>query len=101
MKRKENNTNKALRYSIRINGSVTSISLRKNLVALWLVLNIDGVEKSEKAFNNVVINFIYKCLDKWKGNNGKGFSDFVSVEMIFNILEYEDFALYEEIYEIL
>lgn len=93
MKRKE-----ALRYSIRISGSVTSISLRRNLVSLWLVLNVENISNMNNL-HGLVQNFIYSCLSKWKENNGKGFSDFVSEMMIRDILERKDFKKYKQIFE--
>lgn len=103
MEKKE--SNHALRYSIRIAGSVTSLSLRRNLVALWLALNSDvsfdkviGTNPGIKgSLNGQILNFIYKCLGKWEGNTGKGFSDFVSDMMIADILEDDDFKKYREI----
>lgn len=93
--------NSALRYSIRISGSVTSLSLRRNLVSLWLTLTTDQVREfnsvAKSNLNGKVLNFIYKCLNEWKEDNGKGLSEFVSEKMIQDILDLEDHAKYKSI----
>lgn len=92
------NKKDALRYSIRIAGSVTSISLRRNLVSLWLTLNTDEILKFnsniQDSLNGKIMDFVYKCLNSWNENNGKGFSEFVSERMIEDILDNEDFERY-------
>ncbi len=92
---KKSGARHALRYSIRIGGSVTSLSLRRNLVALWLSLNIEKIGLED--LQGKVSNFIYECLGKWKGDTGKGFSDFVSEMMIADVLDEDDFYKYQEI----
>jgi hypothetical protein len=93
--------NTALRYSVRIAGSVTSLSLRRNLVALWLTLNTDEIVDFNSgvkgSLNGLVLNFIYKCIAKWKKNNGRGLSDFVSDMMIQDIVDSDDYAKYKSI----
>ena len=91
----------SLKYSIRIARSVTSLSLRKNVVGLWLTLNsetlMDINQNSKGTLNGEVQNFIYKCLSDWNREDGKGFSDFVSEMMIKDILEAEDYTIYSQI----
>lgn len=87
--------NSALRFSIRISGTVTSLSLRRNIVSLWLVLNLEDIEGID--LQGKVSNFIYSCLSKWEKDTGKGFSDFVSDLMIEDILDSEDFDKYKQI----
>lgn len=90
----------ALRYSIRISGSVTSISLRRNLVSLWLCLNIDSVVEIDRGkLQGKVQNFIYSCIDEWKKDNAKGLSDFVSDKMIEDIIDEKDFRNYALIFD--
>ena len=93
----------SIRISVRITpNTVSSISLKKNIISLWL-LGTEN-EKSEKNKNkNFVRNvrnvrdFMYQCLDKWKYNTAKGFSDFVTEKMIQDILEELDFIEYKKI----
>jgi len=63
--------NSALRFSVRISGTVTSLSLRRNIVALWLSLSFDKIDKID--LQGKVSNFIYANLSDWKNNTGKGF----------------------------
>lgn len=89
-----------LRFSIRICGTVTSLSLRKNLISLWLTLSYDLTDKqlSDKShLQGLVLNFIYEKLEKWEGESGKGFSDYISESMIEDILELEDIDTYQNI----
>ena len=90
------NENGSIRFSIRISGSVTSISLRKNIIALWLVMN--GITDS-KSFHNYILDFIYKCLSVWQKNDAKGFSDYVSACMIEDLLSGEDFVAYKQVFQ--
>jgi len=87
--------NSALRFSVRISGTVTSLSLRRNIVALWLSLSFDKIDKID--LQGKVSNFIYANLSDWKNNTGKGFSDFISEKMIEDILEGDDFNKYRKI----
>lgn len=97
IKSPKSSKNLALRYSIRIQGAVTSISLRKNLVALWLTLNFDDSLK-ENNLNNFVLDFIYDSISDWKNDNGKGLSDFISDKIIEDILEKRDFEQYQKVF---
>lgn len=92
---KKKNKESALRFSIRIAGSVTSLSLRRNLVSLWLTLNTQ--DETVGDYQGKVSNFIYSCLSKWDKDTAKGFSDFVSEKMIQDILERRDFIKYKRI----
>ena len=87
--------NSALRFSVRISGTVTSLSLRRNIVALWLSLSFDKIDKID--LQGKVSNFIYANLSDWKNNTGKGFSDFISEKMIEDTLEGDDFNKYRKI----
>ena len=78
-------------FSIRIQGACTSISIRKNILALWaLFLEIEDWKSS-------LNDFAYQCADKWKGRSAKGFSDFVTSELIVSLLEEKDSVLYKKI----
>lgn len=86
----------ALRFSIRVSKRVTSISLRKNIVSLWMVLNGE-TNASKDTMLIMVSDFIYESLDYWNNDTGKGLSDFVSERMIQEILEDEDYQMYRSI----
>lgn len=99
--------------SIRINGKTTSVSIRKNLIALWILLKNDvnqgNANHSENhQWKKDLNNFVYACSILWTDKNSKnskntisakGFSDFISLRMIESFLEKEDFEAYTEILE--
>jgi len=73
----------------------TSITLKKNIVALWLVM----MDKIHCDHNRVIIDFIQNvCMKRWKGNSAKGMSDFVAKCMIHSILDTEDYESFKMIY---
>lgn len=96
----------SLRFSIRISPkSVSSVSIKKNIISLWILMTVTPLEKDltklEKIHKNYVTDFIYSCLNRWKGNTAKGFSDFVTEGMIRDILDKKDFSEYRRIKNIL
>ena len=96
---KVNRTNliDSIRFSIRITSkSVTSVSLKKNICSLWLLLSEVSSNKN-REYKYIVSNFIYSSLNKWNKDTAKGFSDFITEEMIQEILEKDDFILYSKI----
>jgi hypothetical protein len=80
---------------MEINGSRynTSVTLKKNIVALWLVM----MEKIHCDHNRVILDFIEEVvLKRWEGNTARGLGDFILKCMIHSILDkkdYEDFKL--------
>ena len=79
----QNRITNTIRFSIRLGKRVTSISLRKNNIALWILLkNEDLTDLSKEDISNTVLNFIYVCLNDWNNDNGKGLSEYVSERMI-------------------
>lgn len=84
-----------LRLSFGEKTFVTSITLRKNILALWILM----AEKHEEDPQKTIMDFIDSvCLKRWKGDTAKGFSDFVTKCMIHSLLESADFELYKKIY---
>ena len=82
------------RFSIRLLGKVTSISLRKNIVSLWMILTAEGNNHTKDNITGTVSEFIYDCLGDWDQDTGKGLSDYVSERMIQEILEEDDYLAY-------
>lgn len=73
----------------------TSVSLRKNVVSLWIVL----MDKIDDDPHQVVQEFIEKvCVKRWKGQTAKGMSDFITKCMIHSILEKEDYEAWKKVY---
>jgi len=93
-------TTGSLKFSVRINthsGSfVTSISLKKNVCSLWLLLREYNDFKNPK---DMILDFIHNSLDIWKEDTAKGFSDFITERMIKDILSKKDFIEYKRIHD--
>lgn len=100
-----NSTSRSLKFSIRIgtnNGSfVTSISLKKNLCSIWLLLSESSDFIKPKNAKNLILDFIYLSINEWKKDTAKGFSDFITERMIKDILSNEDFIEYKRIHDII
>jgi len=83
----------SLKFSFRFGGRVSSITLGKKICALYLMLmNISGDGYSE------IGSFVNECLGKWKKDDCRGFSEYVTTQMIFEMLERDDFEQYMLIY---
>lgn len=87
-----------VKFNIRMgvgSSAPTSITLRKNIIALWILL----MDKADRDPYELIQEFIEKvCLKRWKKESGKGLSDFVTKCMIHSFLESDDFQLYKKIY---
>ena len=95
----------SIRIPLRISNSVTSLSLKKNLIALWILLR-DNVQHNDPILQplkskDLLTDFVYNCLDQWEEDTAKGFSDFVSEKLIESILEENDYIEYKKILEAL
>lgn len=82
-----------IRISVKIAGKTTSVSVKKNIIALWVVKKCTGESKWREAFNN----FIYECLDLWDGETGRGFSEFLVDRVFLDCLSEEEYLLYNKI----
>lgn len=90
---KPSKTSISVIVSIRVNGISTSISLKKNIVALWILslgLNADSWKRE-------LTNFIHDCADSWKNESAKGLSEFVSTKIIASLLEDKEVVMYKKI----
>lgn len=83
--------------SIRIDKRPTSISLRKNIVALWIIMN--GIP--QKRWKEHITDFIYSCVSSWNGDSAKGFSEYISNKLIQGILDPDDISEFKEVMEVL
>jgi hypothetical protein len=77
------------------NSFSTSITLRKNIVALWLVM-MDKVQSDPYGTVQIFIDEV--CVKRWTGSTAKGMSDFVSKCMIHSFLDEDDFREYKKVY---
>lgn len=111
------NPSQHIKMSVRLpKGIVTSLTIKKNIIALWLLYTCDpealsteiidsseannilcpeDIKKDEETISKSVSSFIYKCLEKWENETGKGLSDFITEMMIEDLLE--DYVLYENL----
>ena len=88
-----------LKINFRLHKKHTSISLRNDLVALWLLMN-DHNHKEENSVQKAeekVVQFVLVCLDSWPLNIARGFSDFVYQKIYEDILERQDFLKFQKI----
>lgn len=95
-----NNSNKTITIPIRVQGRTTSITLKKNVVVLWILFTIPG-NNTRSQLKGMVLDFVYHSLDKWKGATAKGLSDFIINRMILELLDSSDLREYNKIEQIL
>ena len=95
-KQKKQKKPESLKYSLRIGGRVTSITLKRNIVSLWLTLSDFDISGDPHSY---ILDFIYNTLDNWEKDNAKGLSNFVTQEIIKSMLEKRDFVRYVKIFE--
>ena len=75
---KEEKNQKNLRYSMRIEGRVTSVYLKKSILALFIVVCCpDDIDTRDFIQEN-----IYSILDSWKKSSGKGLSEYITTQML-------------------
>lgn len=73
----------------------TSVTLKKNIVALWLVM----MDKVHTDHNRIIIDFIQNvCMKRWRGDTAKGMSDFIIKCMIHSMLEKDDYEAFKMVY---
>ena len=99
-----------LRFSLRVyssefpNGKVTSMTLRKNIVIIWILFGTKNFSFDKKQglhdrIEGIVTDFIYESLNSWKYPDGKGLSDFVSNKMFKDLLVSKDYKRYKQLME--
>lgn len=98
-----------IKISVRLpKGIVTSFTIKKNIIALWLLytsdtdyldiyslldsLDSEDLNKFSEKVSKLINNFVYKCLNEWTKESGKGLSDFITEKMIEDFLD--DYPLY-------
>lgn len=101
-----------IKISVRLpRGIVTSLTLKKNIIAIWMLYRTplesdpekvcdlieDAMPVKEDTIKEMATRFVYRCIDKWDHDTGKGLSDFVTELMIEDALEMEDHAIYQMI----
>jgi hypothetical protein len=99
-----------LRFSFRLSGRSTSITLKKNILSLWLILSdtdyckdpgtqdAQGTQYTSEQYYISIQKYIDSCIDKWTGDTARGLSDFITDMMLQDILEEEDFRAYKVVF---
>ncbi len=92
MKKKFNTA--VVKYNIKMDGFPTSITLRRDVVSLWILLT----ENYTLDKTLLVREFIEdKVLPRWTRSHGRGLSEFISKCMIRSILSSDDYSMYRKI----
>ena len=85
-----------IKYNIKMDGFPTSITLRKDVVSLWVLLT-DNIDANGKE---MIEDFIYeKVLPIWKKSHGRGLSEFISKCMFRSVLSRRDYSMYKKIHK--
>ena len=84
-----------IKFSVRVNGRVTSITLKKNTIALWFMFS--PFRNNEDDILSYVNDFIVDCSDDWDKDDGKGLSEHVTERMIETLLEKDDIRSYQRL----
>ena len=105
-------TSQHIKISVRLpRGIVTSLTLKKNIIAIWMLYRTplesdpeqvctlieEGLPVKDDTIREMVTRFVYRCLNDWEHDTGKGLSDFVTELMIEDALEMEDHSIYQMI----
>ena len=78
---------KNVRFSMRIHGRVTSVYLKKSILALFIAVLHPG----DTSLRDFIQENIYSIIDSWEGESGKGLSEYISTQMLGLIAgEYSD-----------
>jgi len=86
------------KYSVRVQGISTSISLRTDIISLWAVLHFDPAKDiSHAELDEDMLSFIYTQLEEWNTVSAKGLSIFITEALINDILDPIDHEQYRRI----
>ena len=90
----------SLKFSFRFGSSASSITLSKKICSLYILLCSSELMSKDKY--NKHYEFIQNCvnesLNSWEGESCKGLSEFITMKMIAEMLEKDDFDQYMLIY---
>jgi len=99
---------KTLRFSLRIfspnypKGKVTSISLKKSIVILWVIFGTQNFSFEKKKglhdrIEQLLTDFIYKSLERWDYPDGVGLSEFILECMYEDFLVKKDYRRFKQL----
>lgn len=107
-----------IKISIRLpRGIVTSLTIKKNIIAIWILYRTPLKTDPEQILDlidvglgntirddtiiTVVTTFVYKCMNDWNKDTGKGLSEFITELMIEDALELDDHSVYLNLMELI
>jgi hypothetical protein len=59
------------------------------------------IKLNKSTIKESIVDFVYQCSDIWDGTSARGFSDFVTEQMLFTLLEKDDLSRYNKIRELI
>lgn len=88
--------NQVIRLTVKIRGKQNSVTVRKEFVALWLVMSgkfedDDPIGLLEEFVNHTV-------LPKWRKKYASGLSEFINHHLLRAFLEDTDFYIWRKLY---
>lgn len=97
----------SVKFPIRMGDFVTSISLKKNICSLWLIMvipqrtsnSIIDMVTENKLHRGLILDFCHQSLNEWDEDTARGFSDFITHRMVEEILDSEDYIEYKRIHD--
>ena len=85
-----------MRVSTRINGRVTSISIRDSVCALHYVI----CGNSAKSVQDHILDSCHDIMNEWEGDTAKGLSGFITDTLLKDLLDQTlDIKLYNQTIE--
>lgn len=79
------NTSGSIKLNVKFKSGCTSITIKKEIVALWFTFTGRNSKKD-------LMEFIYnECMPIWKYNHGKGLGDFIVHNLYRDVLDPSDY----------
>jgi hypothetical protein len=97
---KTKKTKRTTTISIRVLGASTSITIRNDILALWVLMQGDDIEGIERI-RQKLSSFVLDTLSDWKGSSAKGLSEYITKRMIESFLEKRDIRMYRKILDVI
>jgi len=86
-----------MRVSTRINGRVTSISIKDSVAALHYTI----CNENDTSPENHIQDVCHTIIGTWEGNTARGLSSFICDAMIEDLLESDDKKMYFKTFDTL
>lgn len=83
-----------MKISTRIQGKVTSLTIKDSICALYYLICADPEEDSPRHF---ILDACYDIVSQWPYSSARGLSSYVTDELLKQVLSPEDLEEYEQI----